>query len=67
MTSYISFKLLHRWDFKTHDLDIKFGVNAVNNATGEKFDEVEVKKVETLEGDQTGFIATEPNHTCKKI
>lgn len=49
-----------------HNLDIKFGVRAVNKATGEKFEEVEMKRVEAIDGDQTGFIATEPNHTCEE-
>lgn len=66
LLSSFSLKNHCRWDFKTHNLDIKFGVQAVNNATGEKFNEVELKRVEAFEG-QTGFIATEPNHTCKKI
>lgn len=63
----LALKLFHRWDFKTYNLDIKFGVRSVDNNTGVKVDEVELKRVETNDGEETGFIATEPNHTCENF
>lgn len=39
----------------------------MNNTSGAVFDEVELKRVETNEDEESGFIATEVNHTCKKI
>lgn len=54
-----------RWDFRTHNNDIKFGVRAVNQKTGEKFSEVELKKVLENESEETGFITCLPNHQCK--
>lgn len=56
-----------RWDFKTHNNDIKFGVRAYNSKTGEKFNEVDLKRVEANEAEETGFITCQPNHKCNWV
>jgi hypothetical protein len=54
-----------RWDFKCHAHDIKFGVRAINQKTGEKFNEVDLKRVASSEGDESGFITCQPSHKCE--
>lgn len=54
-----------KWDFKTHNHDIKFGVRALNNKTGEKFNEVDLKRIEASESEETGFITCLANHKCE--
>jgi hypothetical protein len=56
---------IFRWDFKTEGHDIKFGVRAVNTKTGEKFNEVDLKRVASHETEETGFITCQAGHKCK--
>lgn len=56
---------LCRWDFKVHAHDIKFGVRAINQKTGEKINEVDLKRVEANESEETGFITCQVNHKCE--
>lgn len=58
--------LTSRWDFKAHSNDIKFGVRAYNLQNDEKFNEVDLKRVASTDGDETGFITCQPNHKCKQ-
>lgn len=53
-----------KWDFKTHNHDIKFGVRALNMKTGEKFNEVDLKRIEASETEEHGFITCQANHKC---
>lgn len=55
----------YRWDFKTEGQDIKFGVRAVNAKTGEKFNEVDLKRVMSHETEETGFVTCQAGHKCK--
>lgn len=54
-----------KWDFKTEIGDIKFGVKAENTETGEKFNEVDLKRVSSHEAEHSGFITCQAYHTCK--
>jgi hypothetical protein len=54
-----------RWDFKTHQHDIRFGIRAVNTQTGEKINEVELRRIEASANDETGFITCQANHRCE--
>lgn len=58
------FHFYFRWDFKTDGQDIKFGVRAVNTKTGEKFNEVELKRVVTPP-EETGFVTCQAGHKCE--
>ena len=41
-------------------------MRALNTKTGEKFNEVDLKRVEsTLESEETGFITCQAGHKCK--
>lgn len=51
----------------THNQDIKFGVKSVNNKTGEKTSEVELKRIDTASAKEAGFITCQRNHTCEFI
>lgn len=55
-----------KWDFKVHSHDIRFYVKGENLKTGEKFIEIEKKKVSAnLDESESGFITCEANHKCK--
>ena len=54
-----------RWDFKVHGYDIKFGVRAIDQKTGERFKEVELKKISSSEENESGFITCQPNYKCE--
>lgn len=41
-------------------------MRALNTKTGEKFNEVDLKRVATLETEETGFITCQANHKCKE-
>lgn len=53
-----------KWDFKVHNNDIKFGVRAVNINTGEKFNEIDLKRISFSESEETGFVECQVNHKC---
>ncbi|XP_070492722.1 SEC14-like protein 4 [Chironomus tepperi] len=51
-----------KWEFKTEMHDIKFGVRSVNQQTGEKVNEVPLKRIAANEDEETGFITCQANH-----
>lgn len=55
---------ISRWDFKTHNHDIKFGVQSINKSTGEKVSEVDLRRIEASETEEHGFITCQANHKC---
>jgi hypothetical protein len=55
----------NRWDFKTEQHDIKFGVRAVNLQTGEKFNELDLKRIAAHETEEAGAITCQANHRCE--
>lgn len=52
-----------RWEFRTHDHDIKFGVQRKNEATGESNVEIEAARVASHQLDEEGFITCLPGWT----
>jgi hypothetical protein len=56
-----------RWDFKVHAQDIKFGIRAVDQKTGDKLSEVDLRRIAASESDETGFITCQANHKCKFV
>lgn len=60
------FKVDHfRWDFRTFDHDIRFGIKRVNNKTGEENIEVPLQRVASHQLDEEGFITCQKDCTCK--
>lgn len=53
---------VYRWEFKTEIHDIKFGVRSVNQQTGEKVNEVALRRVPAHEDEESGFITCQANH-----
>lgn len=53
-----------KWDFKTHNNDIKFGVRSLNTKTGEKVSDVDLRRIEASEREESGFITCQANHKC---
>lgn len=52
------------WHFRTFDYDIKFGIYSIDNATGEKRGEVDLRTVYSNEMDEIGFIPIRSNTKC---
>lgn len=52
-----------RWEFRTVDHDIRFGVKYVNQRTGEETIEVELARVASHQLDEVGFVSCQPNCT----
>ncbi|XP_055377016.1 SEC14-like protein 2 [Condylostylus longicornis] len=50
-----------RWEFRTFEHDIKFGIRSIDNKTQEKLDEVPLGRVSSHEIDEIGFINCRPN------
>lgn len=65
MTFVISLVSNNRWEFRTFDHDIRFGIKRVNEKTGEQNIEVEMKRVASHQLDEEGIIACQPDWTCK--
>lgn len=57
----------NRWEFRTFDHDIRFGIKRVNEVTGEQNIEVEMKRVASHQLDEEGIIACQPDWTCKYV
>lgn len=56
-----------RWEFRTVDHDIRFGVRYVNDRTGEETVEVELGRVSSHQLDEVGFVACQPGCTYHVI
>lgn len=56
---------LNRWEFKTFDHDIRFGVMRKNDLTGDISNEIELARVASHQLDEEGFITCLPDCTCK--
>lgn len=54
-----------RWDFRTFDHDIRFGIKRIDGATGEDTIEIPLNRVSSHQMDEVGFITCQPNCTCK--
>ncbi|XP_035908420.1 SEC14-like protein 2 [Anopheles stephensi] len=52
-----------KWEFRTFDHDIKFGVKCVNKKTEESAIEVPLKRVSSHQVDESGFITCQPGCT----
>lgn len=52
-----------RWEFRTVDHDIRFGVRYVNDRTGAETVEVELGRVSSHQLDEIGFVACQPDCT----
>lgn len=56
-----------KWEFRTFEHDIRFGIRCKNNKTDETIDEVPLKRVASHQLNEIGFIPCQPNCTCKFI
>lgn len=56
---------LNRWEFKTFNHDIRFGVKRKNDQTGDVTNEIELARVASHQLDEDGFITCLPDCTCK--
>lgn len=56
-----------RWEFRTFDHDIRFGVRYVNGRTGEEAVEVELARVASHQLDEIGFIDCHPGCTYSVV
>lgn len=54
-----------RWEFRTFDHDIRFGIKRINEKTGEENVEVDMKRVASHQLDEEGFITCQPDWTCE--
>lgn len=54
-----------KWEFRTFDHDIKFGVKCINEKSGEETIEIPLKKVASHQLDEMGFITCQPDCKCK--
>lgn len=52
-----------KWEFRTFDHDIKFGIKCVNKKTQENEIEVPLKRVASHQVDESGFITCQPGCT----
>ncbi|XP_055629131.1 SEC14-like protein 2 [Toxorhynchites rutilus septentrionalis] len=52
-----------KWEFRTYDHDIKFGIKCVNKKTQESEIEVPLKRVASHQVDESGFITCQPGCT----
>ncbi|XP_055701475.1 SEC14-like protein 2 [Phlebotomus papatasi] len=52
-----------KWEFRTYDHDIRFGIKCKNEKTGELTEEIPLKRVASHQLDEVGFITCHPN--CK--
>lgn len=63
---FLFFSSLHsRWEFRTFDHDIRFGIKRINEQTGEQNIEVDMKRVASHQLDEEGYIACQPDWTCE--
>lgn len=56
-----------KWEFKTYDHDIRFGIKCTNVKTGEETEEVPYKRVASHQLDEIGFIACQQDCSCKEL
>lgn len=56
-----------RWEFRTFDHDIRFGIKRVHDKSGEQNIEIDMKRVASHQLDEEGFITCQPDWTCKYI
>ncbi|XP_055612040.1 SEC14-like protein 2 [Uranotaenia lowii] len=49
-----------KWEFRTYDHDIKFGIKCINKKTQESTIEVPLKRVASHQVDESGFITCQP-------
>lgn len=54
-----------RWEFRTYDHDIRFGIKRIDEKTGEENIEVDMKRVASHQLDEEGYIACQPDWKCK--
>ncbi|XP_031638841.1 SEC14-like protein 2 [Contarinia nasturtii] len=54
-----------KWEFRTFDHDIRFGIKRKNEKTGEENIEVDMKRVASHQLDEEGFITCQPDWTCE--
>ena len=54
-----------RWDFRTFDHDIRFGIKRIDETTGEDTEEIPLNRVSSHQMDEVGFITCQPNCKCK--
>lgn len=54
-----------KWEFRTFDHDIKFGVKCINEKSGEETIEIPLKKVASHQLDEMGFITCQPDCKCE--
>ncbi|XP_055323322.1 SEC14-like protein 4 [Sitodiplosis mosellana] len=52
-----------KWEFRTFDHDIRFGIKRINEQTGEENIEVDMKRVASHQLDEEGYIACQPDWT----
>lgn len=71
VTAVLDFKndffFVRRWEFKTFNHDIRFGVKRKNDLTGDVSNEIELARVASHQLDEEGFITCLPDCTCKSI
>lgn len=65
LLSLMCVSFLHRWEFRTFDHDVRFGIKRINEKTGEQNIEVEMKRVASHQLDEEGFITCQPDWTCE--
>lgn len=53
-----------KWEFRTFENDIRFGIRCKNNDTAELVDEVALKRVASHQLSEIGFIPCQPNCSC---
>lgn len=61
------FSSYSRWEFRTFDHDIRFGIKRVNEKTNEQNIEIDMKRVASHQLDEEGFITCQPDWTCENI
>lgn len=54
-----------KWDFRTFDHDIRFGIKRIDEATGEDTEEIPLNRVASHQMDEVGFITCQPNCKCE--
>lgn len=57
--------LFYRWEFRTFDHDIRFGIKRINDKTNEENIEIDLRRVASHQLDEEGFINCQPEWTCK--
>lgn len=57
---------IFRWEFKTIDHDIRFGIKMVNDQTGEENVEIPLHRVASHELDEEGLIHCQKDCTCNE-